>query len=383
MFLQSDFVLNGQGHGEVGSLMGQMRFDPGMMRPYLDGERGRSVSITTGYTFNAATGMHVPVAEEVPISELLNNGLHSPVFNATSLRKDEWIMLDQRVVMAARQRLRAWSDLAAANTFSVPGMSKTMLEHETMSDVGEAVVDMDGLTDGRNASPRFQLEAMPLPITHSDFHFSSRKLAESRNAGTPLDTALAENAGRRVAEMVEKTLIGTVTGVQYGTGSEYGTTPKVYGYTNFPGRATKNTMTAPTGSNGSTVKDDWLALRDLLYDANFYGPYMAYVSSDYDRYLDQSYSTSEPSAGTLREQLLKIDGIQSIKRLDYLTNTFTVLLVQMTSDVAQAVNGMDITTVQWESRGGMQLNFKVMCIWAPRLRADYNGNCGIAHGTTA
>jgi hypothetical protein len=146
---------------------------------------------------------------------------------------------------------------------------------------------------------------------------------------------------------------------------------------------TKTDMTAPTGSNGTTVLSDWLALRDLMYAANFFGPYMVYTSSNWDRYLDDLYSTTEPSAGTLRQRLLMIDGIRDIRRLDYLTTDNTVLFVQMDPDVAQAVNGMDLTTVQWESAGGFRLNFKVLAIYVPMLKADYSGNCGIGHGTAA
>jgi len=57
--------------------------------------------------------------------------------------------------------------------------------------------------------------------------------------------------------------------------------------------------------------------------------------------------------------------------------------VQQTSDVIREVVGMDITTVQWEEEGGMRLNFKVMAILVPQLRADFNGNTGIVHGSTA
>jgi hypothetical protein len=88
----------------------------------------------------------------------------------------------------------------------------------------------------------------------------------------------------------------------------------------------------------------------------------------------------------LRERLQKIDGIQDVRRLDFLpssTNPWTLIMVQMTADVAQAINGMDITTVQWESVGGMRLNFKVMCIQVPRLRSDYYGRCGVLHATTS
>ena len=69
-----------------------------------------------------------------------------------------------------------------------------------------------------------------------------------------------------------------------------------------------------------------------------------------------------------------------MRTLDYLTGT-TILLIQQTPDVARAVVGLDVTTVQWESMGGMMLNFKVMAILVPQLRADFNGNTGIVHGS--
>jgi hypothetical protein len=199
---------------------------------------------------------------------------------------------------------------------------------------------------------------------------------------------MGEAAGRRVAEMIEKTLIGVQTGVTYGGGSTtptYGRASTVFGYTNFPSRATKTDLTTPTGSNAASTLSDVLEMRDLLYDNNFFGPFMLYHSHDWDQYLDNDYTLTggNVTTQTLRDRLRAIEGIQDVRRLDFFTDTFSLLLVQMTSDVARAVNGMDITTVQWESQGGMRLNFKVMAIQVPQLRADYNGNCGICHATTS
>lgn len=377
-----DYIQNGQGHGPVAEQLAGCRFDPGLLRPYIDNRGVRCVTVNTGQY--GADGK--PMLKKMPVAELLNNGISSPVFNATSLRKDEWVQLDSVVQKAARQRLRAWSDLAQSNTFGgFNGMSKTILEHETMSDPGEAIVDMDGLTEGRTDSPKFQLEGLPLPITHSDFWFSSRRLAVSRNTGTPLDTTMAEAAGRRVAEMIEKTLIGVETGITYGSSASYGRASTVYGYTNFPDRITKTDLTTPTGSNPEAVVQDILEMRDLLYASNFYGPFMLYHSTGYDAFLDNDYFRTGGTSAvrSVRERIQAIDGISGIRRLDFLTSGYVLIMVQMTSDVARAVNGMDITTVQWESVGGMRLNFKVMAIQVPQLRSDYNGNTGIVHATTA
>lgn len=378
----------------AGGIDSNFRF---LRRPFLD-ERGRAcVTVNTG-RYTTEKGERVPIRERRLVNDLRNAGyVLPPVTNATSLRKEEWIELDRVALQAARQRLRAWKDLAAANTFGgFNGMSKMTLEYEAMSDPGEAIIDMDAITAGRNDSPLFKLRSLPLPITHSDYWFSSRRLAVSRNTGTPLDTTMGEAAARRVAEMIEKTTIGVETGLTYGTVSSGPTAhdgaSTVYGYTNYVNRLTKTDLTTPTGANPNATVADVLDMRNSLYDNKFYGPFMLYHSTDWDQYMDNDYAftnstgwASDPSR-TLRERLKSIEGIQDVQRLDFLDatdNPFTLLMVQMTADVARAVIGMDITTVQWESSGGMQLNFKVMAIMVPQLRSDYSGNCGILQATTS
>jgi hypothetical protein len=108
---------------------------------------------------------------------------------------------------------------------------------------------------------------------------------------------------------------------------------------------------------------------------------MLYHSSDWDRYLDDDYRAQD--SRTLRMRLKEIGGIQDVRRLDFFTSTFSMLMVQMTPEVCRAVIGMQPTTVQWETQGGMKLNFKVMCIMVPQLRADFTGQCGILQATAA
>ena len=406
-----DFVLNGEGHGpfgqQFGEVMNHVRYDPGMMRPYYNRSGRRAVTISTGRMVqNQKTGGYEPERREVLIENLMRRGIYSPVFNATALRKEEWVKLDQVVLRAARQRLRAWADLAAANSFGgFDAMAVQTLEHETMSDPGEAVVDMDGLTEARTDRPLFRLQGIPLPITHGDFYYGSRELAQSRKTGTPLDTTTGEAKGRRIAEKIEQTTIGTATGYRhtegtyaagygYGTGGSTGASGnrynQVYGYTNYPDRLTKTDLTAPTagGWTPETTFNEVNAMVAQLADARFYGPFMLYYSTDWQQYMNGDYyakATSGMVAPTelLRDHIKRIDEVTDVRRLDFLTDTFTLLLVQMTPDVARAINGLDITTVQWESVGGMRLNFKVMCIQVPQIRSDYNGRCGILHGTTA
>lgn len=380
MSLFVDMVLNGAGHGEVAQALQQAHFDPGVFRPFIGSDGRKYVTVIN------SDGKK----ETVTVRDYKEaTGFDHPVLNASSLRKEEWTRIDAQVQKVARLRLRAWSDLAASNLYRVNGMAMTMLEHESMNDPGSAQVDMDALTEGKADTPLFSLQGIPLPITHGSFFYSSRTLQISRTRGSQIDTVMAEAVARRIAETIEGTVIGTITGIRYGTSAfGYTNTAQVYGYTNFPQRLTKTDLTAPTGSNPEATVQDVLEMLEQMSAQNFYGPFMLYHSTDWDKYLDNDYARlgGNNATMTLRERLKKIEGIQDVRRIDSLksaTNPFTFILVQMTSDVAQAIEGMPMQTIQWDSRGGLQTNFKVMTIMVPRLRADGAGQCGILHATTS
>lgn len=395
----TDFVINGQGVGAVGEALVGTRFDTGLLRPFVDpagDPRKTWVTINTGHKkWDADKNKYINQFETISVREALNNGLpvqggHMALNASLALRKDEWIHFDQIVVKVARERLNAWTDLVSANPVGgFDAFSASILEYETMTDDGSALVDMDGLAEGRNDESQYNLEAVPLPITHVDFRFSQRRLETSRRLGMPLDTTRVEQSTRRVMETIERTTIGTVTGLTYGTASLYNNTPTVWGYLTHPDRNTKTDCTTPTGSNPASTVADVLAMRDLAYADNMYGPFMLYHSTDWDQYMDNDYYILDTSGAaapsrTLRERLRMIEGIQDVKRLDLLpssANPFTLILVQMTSNVADAINGMPVRTVHWETKGGLEHNYKVMGIQVPRVKADAAGQSGIVVGT--
>jgi uncharacterized linocin/CFP29 family protein len=282
------------------------------------------------------------------------------------------------VTRVALPRLRAVGDLRSKGlVYNIPnGMGKTVLETGAMSDINPASVSMDGLREGDSDRPVFSLTNLPLPIIHKDFHYSARQLMASRNGGSPLDTSSAELASRKVAEEAEKLLLGVSTEADsyaFGGGT-------IYGYTDFPSRNTK-TLTDPTDTAWvpKTTLLEVLNMKTKSQDDRYYGPWMLYCSTAWDEFMDADYS-DDKGDNTLRDRLKKIDGIMDVRTLDYLLN-YDLILVQMTSDVVREVIGMEIRTVQWESKGGMQVNFKVMGIMVPQLRADHSGQCGIVHGS--
>jgi len=405
MFTLESFVRNERASGDTAlqyitnEVIGDIEhFDPGLQRPYRD-EKGNiwvDVFVTNepikdkdgAIVYNNKGDIQTQkITQPQLVRERKDKDL--PVIhltsNATVLRKDQWILIDRRVTQTVRKRLKAYADLRAADTFSIDGMSTTILEWEKLTDAGEAVVDMDGLSEGnRNFAPTFTLQGMPIPITHSDFWIAKRFLSVSRSKGnTGIDLTRATQAARRVAETIEQTTIGTLAGALYGDNNSYvDSTPQVTGYVNHAERITKTGETAPTASNGTTILNEWLANRELLTAQNFYGPYVVYVADDWDEFLDNDFKTD--SDKTVRQRLLEVEGIQSIRRLDYLTTAGTKVWADFGADLLQAVNGMEITTMQYESKGGMQINFKVMGMQAPLIKsAPINtGTTGPASSST-
>jgi hypothetical protein len=354
-----DFLLNGQGHGDVASVLMANGGDPNALRPWV-GADGRSY-----------------IAR--PTGRLTANG--APEYKAfvtnapATLRKDQWIQLDTAVVRAAQSRLSAVADLRSRGLVTnIPdGLGTISLEYEKQSDITAATISMDPVRQGLNDRPEYTLHSLPLPVIHKDFQFTLRQVLASRNRpGTAVDTTTAELAGRKVAEEAERLLLGESSTYAYGGGT-------VYGYKNFPQRLTK-ALTAPTAANHPTTVSEVIAMRELSVANQFYGPWVLYYSPAWYGFMDEDYSTTLNQAWTLRQRLQAIEGIQAIKPCDFLSGT-TLLLVQMTSDVVREVIGMDITTVQWESHGGMMLNFKVMAIMVPQLRSEYSGKTGIVHGS--
>jgi hypothetical protein len=329
--------------GDAGARLMANNFDVGVLRPWREEGRGNFMAV---------------------------NGSVVPIYNDATLRYDEWKLIDQRVTAASRLPLRAWSDLLAASSIVIPnGMGVSTITHQTGSDPGEASVSLDGLTGDSSDRQLFDLTSTPLPIISSGFQYTLRELETGRKLGTPLDVTRAEQAGRRVAEKLERLTLGLDAWTGFGA--------PLYGYTSYPSRLTA-TVTTPDGTNNATVLAEFLDMRQDLIDAKKTGPFRIYVGPSWDKWLDNDFKAN--SALTLRQRLLQVQGFTSISTLFDLP-AYSVVMVQLDSGTADAITGMPLMTIQWDSSGGLVRNFKVMTIAVPRMKKDYNGSCGILHAT--
>jgi uncharacterized linocin/CFP29 family protein len=360
-----DYVFNGKAYGSVAAQMMQSDFDAGALRPFIGNDRRSYISLQDGADKDGPKYRTIPLANA-----------------AATLLREEWKYIDQAVIEAAQPRLRAWADLrGSGGTLTIPqGMGKTVVESSRIKDITPAKVSMDGVAMSDMDIPGGDTIGVPLPIIHKDFKFSARQIAVSRNGAIPLDTTAATMAARKVAEEVEKMTVGIGAGAGYSFGGY-----TVHGYTEFPDRLTYE-ITDPTtgGWDPMTLVKEIIGMRKAAEDVGFYGPFTAYISSDWSAVLDEDYKqgASTSSATTIRQRVSAIDGISRIVTLDYLTG-YQILLIQLTPDVARSIVGMDLTTLQWEQHGGMEVRLKVMAIMVPQLRADFYKGTGIVHGNVA
>jgi len=361
-----DLMHNGQGQGPVAQevLAAGGKLNVGTMKPFIGKDKRSYIQVFKGGDPKKPENYSISLST-----------------NAATLRRDEWKTLDETIMKISETRLGGVQDLISKGlVYNLGnGMGTTVFEWHDVSDALTAVATMDGVTRGQNDRPVFQTNYLPLPIIHADYEINSRVLASSRSLGNPLDTTMAERAARKVNLLLEQMLF-TNTTYSWGDVDDRNEN-SIYSYINHPDR---NLVTLSTygqwdasGTTGAEIVSSVMAMKQSSINNYHYGPWTIYYPVGYETSLDEDYDTSTPGT-TIRERIMKIDGINALKVVDTLT-AHNVLLVQMTPDVVRLVRGMGMQNVEWQSEGKFITNYKVMTIQVPQIRSDQAGKSGVVH----
>lgn len=352
-----DFIYNGQAYGDVADRLLEANFNPAVLRPWRHTNGRRYITLNQG-------GKKVHYLTNAP----------------ATLTPLGWQRIDAAIQRVTRPELHVWGDLQRLGlTYDVPnGMGTTVLVEQVMGDAGAATISMDALKGSERDRPELDTRNFPLPIIHGEWSFSARQLAVARAAGVPMDTNMAEMVGRRVVEQVESLCVGTAPSYSYGGGT-------VYGLVNHPARHVK-TLTLPTAA-GWTPEVTYNEVMEMIVDLQdllFNGPFGMYFSPSWVRYFGQDYSAAYPGVNLFSKlRSLQDLGLSFIRPLRFGLSGFQIIVFQLTSNVIRAVNGMDLVTLQWDTKGGLAKNFKTMCIYVPQIGANTNNEVGINHGVAA
>lgn len=287
------------------------------------------------------------------------------------LRKDEWLKFDEKVIEVARERLVAVNDLMSRGlSYALPNaLGVTKIEWEQVSDFGSAEISMGGLTQGQNERITFDLVGMPIPIVHKEFQINIRQLEASRKLGQSLDTTQAMLASRIVSERIEALVFN---------GSNIaGSSFKIQGLTTATNRTTGSTTVDWNVATGAQIIFDILAMIGDAESNQMFGPFVLYVSKASYTHMGDDYKAN--SDITILERIKKIPGIAAIIPTSNITDNGVAILVQVTSDVIDMIDGIQPTMVMWESQGGFLINFKVLAIMVPRIKDTMTDQSGIVH----
>lgn len=293
------------------------------------------------------------------------------------------VMLDKVPVKVGLQRLSFVKELLARNLttpISDP-LGVTQLEWNSINKVAAAQRTMSPAARGENKMPIMLPNRLPIYLTTDRFEIDIRTLKMSQRIGMPLDTTLAEMCFRSVNEAFEDAAINGATTLD-------GQNLQVAGYTapgllNAPNAEAKVLTLAAwsTVPVGLTVYNETQAMVQQLKANKKFGPYALVVGTVVAGALDADYDATSGSRGlSIRERILKIEGLQSIITADLMPAT-KVALAQMTSDVVDLVVGQMPTIIPWTSLDGFMINNLIMGIMIPRFRSDQNGDSGICVGT--
>lgn len=279
-----------------------------------------------------------------------------------TLLRDEWKLFDTTVQGVARERLPIVSALIARGlTYPLPNALGVMsIEWQRLKgDLVDAEVTMSGLPEATKDLQEWESVNMPVPIFHKEFFYNLRHLAAARRAGRQLDVSHAEVATRKISEMIEKVVFN---GLNIAGG-------KIYGLLNEPNRKTFSLSASWMTATGEQMVNDLTQMIEVLAGPpnNMDGPFVMIVPRGVGARMGNDYKASGDK--TIIQRLKEVPGLADVWTSSRLTGS-QILLIQLTSDVIQMIDGIQPTMVEWESHGGFQHNFKIIAIMLPRIRSN-------------
>ena len=306
-------------------------------------------------------------------SPYLENGQLINNANQT-LRHEEWKVYDDALIQVTRTRLNLVKDLMAKGlTRPLGGIGDILAMYEQVSDMTKANVSMDARTRDNKDRLTFDQVGVPIPVFHKEWEMGHRQLESSRSRGASLDVTSIEIAGRIVLDEIENHIVNGVANLSV-SGN------KLYGYVTHPNRNTYTLQANWAADSGKAIRNDLLAMVQILRDEHYTGPFTVYVGSSYSSHLQTDYSDNKGD-NSIMDALETIREIEKVEIADHLAPD-EIVVIQLTSDVVDLALAVDLQTIQWSVQP-MSTDFMTYAMMAVRVKTEKNGRCGICHGSPA
>ncbi len=292
--------------------------------------------------------------------------------NAT-LKKDDWILLTSRMIKEYQKNTVLINDLRSAGlTSSLGGLGTIIAEWQREGDITEAVIDMDARTEAQKDRPEYDLQGVPVPITHKSYHVHTRHELASRRGGADMARSVRSGilASIKVAQSNEQMLLNGVPGLKVQNN-------EVFGYRTHPDRI-QGTLSANWAvAGGDAIIADALSITGTFRSDLIEGQLTFYVAEDIWTNLQNDYSANKGS-NTIYDRLQQIAQIATIKPARYLADgeVIAITLDAMTVNLGIA---QDTSNVQWNDISLFETEYKVFNALVPMLLPTMAGRLGVAH----
>lgn len=325
-------------------------------------------------------GNEIVVPEVVGDAGIINNSvslldLQGLKANSTTstLRKDEWKVIDSEMIEVAGKIMNGIEDLISNGLVVQNGGLGTVIhEYEVEGDMSDADLNMDGSTNQNEDAVEFGVEGVPVPIIGKTFKINKRRLEASRMRGETVDTSQTRISTRKVSEKLE-TVLFKGAGVKVDGRS-------IYGYTTLPQRSAV-TILGDYATTPANIEKDIRTLLAAADSINRKGPFMIYVSvSDFSAFR-QFISTTGDTLVTYYKAMLEAYGSQIIDiKPTFALDANNIVMVQMDKDTVDLSVSQDMTVLELQTKF-MEIQMMVFAAMVPRVKYDGDDTSGVFHGT--
>ena len=296
--------------------------------------------------------------------------------NATSLSDDEWDTLDEAVMTPLR------NDLVLTQAMEGAGLTHDLQWWENESTWGlrggmtDAEHSMSLSTRSEEDVLAYGKQGVAVPYSIKDYRIEENHLERSRQMGTAIDTAMAAEAARQVAELVENTILYGAPELNWE--DMRGNVLETPGLLNVSGRAQQPASGA--WSDGATAYGDIIEGMGILKDRNFDPTgrgYWLLVGSAQDTQFENDYKAE--SDRSIRDKIAGHTNIGNVQYVPEMPDGEAVLLqpTERVIDLARLPDGP--LNIEWSTHGGTEIHNKIYHLAAPRIKHDEEGQTGVVH----
>ena len=296
------------------------------------------------------------------------------VGNANTVRHEDFLTIQERIIAVRRRSLHMNQDLMDAGLTFTVGIGDQLVGYENINEFQEAEQEMNPNSFQGNDTV-FNEAYAPNPITHQSFSVPWRQNGFDYKRSLGMTESV-----RQVAERLENTLCNGNTGIVVSFNS---TNHVLYGYTTHPDRGTGTISDWTNVANRDKIVDElideigsmWADQGGVANDS-----VIVYVANDIWNVLQKDYNSGFPSK-TMLARMKDIAQVKDVKPAEKLA-TKQVVLVEMEARTVELAVASDIIAVPHIKTNPMAP--QVLTTYAamvPLIKVDSNSNTGVRHLT--